>query len=102
MSLKKLAFVALALMLSPFALAGQVNINTADAQMLETVKGLGPKKAQAIVEYRKQHGPFKSVDDLVRVPGIKDMTLETVRSHLTVEEEAAVPAPVEPVAGTTN
>jgi competence protein ComEA len=99
MSLKKLAFVALALMLSPLALAGQVNINTADAQMLETVKGLGPTKAQAIVEYRKQHGPFKSVDELVRVPGVKDMTLETIRSHLTVEE---VPAPAEPVAGTTN
>jgi competence protein ComEA len=97
MQLKKAWFVAIALALSPLAMAGQVDINTADAKTLETVKGLGSKKAEAIVEYRKQHGPFRSVEDLTQVPGIKDLTLEKVRSQLTVGESATESTP-EPAA----
>jgi competence protein ComEA len=101
MQLKKAWFVAVALALSSLAMAGQVNINTADVQTLETVKGLGPKKAEAIVEYRKQHGPFKSVEDLTQVPGIKDLTLEKVRSQLTVGESATESTP-EPAGAPTQ
>ena len=47
-----------------------VNINTADAKTLATLKGIGPKKAKDIVEYRQKHGNFKSVQDLASVSGI--------------------------------
>ncbi len=58
------------------AIAGEVvqtnpvNINTADLATLETLKGLGPHKAQAIIDYRTAKGPFVSVDDLSHVKGI--------------------------------
>lgn len=103
--LKKLLFV-LALLLAPLAMAADqpVNINTADVKTLDTVKGIGPKKAQAIVDYRTKHGPFKSVDDLTNVPGIKGKTLEKLRPNLTVGEGApakapAASAPAKPAAG---
>lgn len=48
----------------------QVNINTASKDELDGLKGIGPTKAQAIVDYRTKNGPFNSVDDLQKVPGI--------------------------------
>lgn len=50
--------------------AATVNINEADAASLATLNGVGPKKAEAIVAYRNQHGKFKSVEDLTAVKGI--------------------------------
>ena len=58
----------------------QVNINTADAATLAgSLRGVGIKKAEAIVAYRAEHGPFKSVDELVNVKGIGDKMLEQLR-----------------------
>lgn len=62
-----------------------VNINTADAATLAgTLKGVGLKKAEAIVAYRDEHGPFKSVDDLVNVKGIGEKSLEQFRSYVSL------------------
>lgn len=61
-----------------------VNINTATQEELDTVKGIGPGKAQAIVDYRTKNGPFKSVDDLKAVKGFGAKTLDKLRSELTV------------------
>lgn len=61
-----------------------VDINTATAAQLESVSGIGPKKAEAIVEYRKKHGPFKSVDDLDKVKGLGKASIDKMRSELTV------------------
>ena len=47
-----------------------VNINTADAPTLETLKDIGPKRSAAIIAYRQQNGPFKSVQDLTKVKGV--------------------------------
>ncbi len=70
---------------SGLAWAGQVNINQADAPTLATeLKGIGDKKAQAIVEYRKQNGPFASVDDLQKVKGISVKTIEKNRQSLSL------------------
>ncbi|CAH1526513.1 ComEA family DNA-binding protein [Vibrio harveyi] len=54
-----------------------VNVNTASAQEIATMlKGIGEKKAKDIVEYRNEHGPFKTVADLTKVKGIGDATVK--------------------------
>jgi competence protein ComEA len=62
----------------------KINVNTATAQELELVPGIGPVTAQRIITDREQNGPFKSVDDLTRIPGIKAGILAKVRDYLTV------------------
>jgi len=63
----------------------EVNINTATAEQLQSVKGIGEKTAAAIITYREAHGAFKSVDDLTRVKGIGDKKLDKIDDDLTVE-----------------
>ncbi len=71
------------------ALAGPVNINTADAETISNeLQGVGMTKAQAIVEYRKNHGPFRSYDDLTLVKGIGDRTVEINRENILFEAVA--------------
>ena len=65
--------------------AAPVNINTASATELAALQGIGPAKAQAIVEHREKNGQFKSVDDLKLVRGIGDKMLDQLRPHLTVD-----------------
>lgn len=60
-----------------------VNINTAGQAELETVPGIGPVIARAIIAYRTEHGPFQSVDDLIAVSGIGPKTLEKIRPYVT-------------------
>lgn len=64
--------------------AALVNINTADAAALETLPGIGEVLAATIVQYREEHGPFTSVDQLVDVSGIGEVTLEELRDLVTV------------------
>ena len=65
--------------------ADLVDINTADATTLATaIKGVGEKRAQAIVAYREANGPFKSVDDLTLVQGVGEKILDASRTSLTV------------------
>ena len=65
--------------------AEPVNINTADAQTLaDAINGVGLKRAEAIVDYRNQNGPFKSVNELVQVRGVGEKSLEKSRDRLTV------------------
>ncbi len=54
---------------------GAVNINIADASTLETLKGIGAKKAELIVAYRQEHGSFKNLNDLTKVKGIGEKSL---------------------------
>ena len=73
------------LLLASAHVLAAVNINTATAEQLAgAMKGVGPSKAQAIVDYREAHGPFKSVDELVQVKGIGLKTVEKNRDQLTV------------------
>ncbi|WP_292977801.1 helix-hairpin-helix domain-containing protein [Nitrosomonas sp.] len=66
-----------------------VDINTANQTELESVKGLGPVKAKAIIEYREKHGVFRSVSDLVNVRGIGAGTLRQLGDQVSVQEETA-------------
>jgi competence protein ComEA len=77
---------AFALLAAPtLVLAGPVNVNTADAETIAAeLKGIGLSKAKAIVEYRKKHGPFQSADDLSRVKGIGERTVELNRADIQV------------------
>ncbi|AKH22224.1 hypothetical protein AAY24_11285 [Sedimenticola thiotaurini] len=78
--------VATALLLaSTVGFAGPVNINTASAEQIATeLKGIGNAKAQAIVDYRTQHGAFKSADELVRVKGIGEKTIAANREYILI------------------
>ncbi|MDP5290883.1 helix-hairpin-helix domain-containing protein [Oceanimonas sp. CHS3-5] len=60
-----------------------ININTATQDQLAQLSGVGPAKAQAIVEYRDDNGPFTSVDDLVQVRGIGEATVDKNRHLLS-------------------
>lgn len=63
---------------------GKVNINRASEAELQTLSGIGPAKAAAIVQDREENGPFQSVEDLTRVSGIGDKTLENIKDDITV------------------
>ena len=78
---KLLLTLAAWLLAAGMALA-QVNINSATRDQLDGLKGIGPTKAQAIIDYRRQHGPYRNVDDLLSVPGIGPETLKGMR-HMT-------------------
>lgn len=82
--------------------ADKVDINTADAAQLDQVLvGVGASKAQAIVEYRKVNGPFKSADELANVKGIGLKTVERNRDLIAVGSSRAVSAPTKPAASAT-
>ncbi len=61
-----------------------VDINTATTQELVGLQGIGPAKAQAIVEYRQKNGPFKSTQDLTKVKGIGPKIMEKLNNDITV------------------
>jgi len=61
-----------------------VNLNTADQTALESLPGVGPVTAQAILQWRTEHGGFTSVDELLEVSGIGDATLAEIAPHVTV------------------
>lgn len=64
---------------------GVININTATLEELQTIKGIGKKKAEAILQYRKEHGAFRSKEDLLQVKGIGKKALEAIESQVTFQ-----------------
>ena len=82
-----IASYLIASLLPIVAWAGPVNINTADATTLaKELDGIGPAKAQAIVDYRQKNGSFKTADDLLKVEGIGAKVLEQNRDNIRVEK----------------
>lgn len=69
----------------------KVNINTASAEQLAELKGIGPSHAAGIVEYRQKNGAFKSPEDLIQVSGIGPKTLEKNQGLILVEGRADKP-----------
>ena len=72
----------------PAAASAPININTATQAQFESLPGVGAKAAQRILEYRKQNGPFKKVEDLMNVKGFGEKTFLKLKPLLTVGEKA--------------
>jgi competence protein ComEA len=79
-----------------------VNINSATKDQLQELHGIGATKAQAIIDYRQKNGPFKSVDDIKKVDGIGDATLQQIRKELVLSgRTTGVGKPAEAVRAVT-
>lgn len=95
----KLFFAALLSLMFSITAFAAVNANTATQQELESVKGIGPVKAKAIIDYRTKNGPFKSFADLEKVQGLGAKSLEKLKTELVVTGGAAKAA-AKPAAAT--
>jgi competence protein ComEA len=90
---RRLVQVLIASLLPTLAWAGPVNVNTADAATLaRELDGIGPVKAQAIVEYRQKNGPYRSAEDLLKVQGIGQRVLEQNRGNIRLDKTGQAPA----------
>ena len=65
-------------------LAGKINLNTATTEELDTLPGIGPALAQRIIEYREANGPFESIEGIINVSGIGEVTFEKLKDRITV------------------
>ena len=82
MTIRKI-FLVFSMLFSSFAFAAPININTANSDAIaESLEGIGPSKAAAIVQYRTDNGPFKSVDELKFVKGIGEKTLVKIKDDV--------------------
>ncbi|MEC1506863.1 helix-hairpin-helix domain-containing protein [Bacillus haynesii] len=64
---------------------GLVNINTASSEELQAIPGIGPSKAEAVIEYREENGPFQTIEDITNVSGIGEKSFERIKSSITVK-----------------
>ena len=90
--MKKIILVLITLFAFAVPAWAAVDINTASQSELEGLRGVGPKKAQAIIEYRKKNGPFKSANDLDKVPGFGAKTVDGLKKDITVGNVKAAAA----------
>ncbi len=79
-----LAILVMATLSAP-AMAEKINLNSADAETLQYIPGIGPAKSRDIIQLRTANNGFKSVEDLLAVPGIGQKTLEVIRQHGAVD-----------------
>ena len=66
------------------ALTEKINVNTATAEQLDKIPGVGPKTANAIIQYRTQNGNFKTMDDLIKVKGIGPNNIKKIAPYLSL------------------
>lgn len=71
-------------------LTGKLNINTATAEQIDMLPGLGMAKAKAIIDYRKANGNFKNIQDLQNVKGIKEKKIEKIKDYIIFEGETTL------------
>ena len=71
---------------SPEGAAGQqkINLNTAGKEELMTLRGIGEAKAEAILRYREEQGPFESIEEIMNISGIKEAAFQKIKDDITV------------------
>ncbi len=69
--------------------AAKVNVNTANAEELATLKGIGPAIAEKVIEYREQNGPFATIEDIKKVSGIGDQIFENNKDLIVIDAPPA-------------
>ena len=65
----------------------KIDINRAEVWLLDALPGIGPSRAQAIVDYRQEHGPFRSIDEIKNISGIGTAVYEQIEPLITVSEQ---------------
>lgn len=88
--MKRIALLFAALLAYAGLAFAAVNINTATKEELESLDGIGPVKAQAIIDYRAKNGPFKSPEDVKNVKGVGDATFGKMKAHISVSGATTV------------
>lgn len=90
--MKKILWFIVAFLASINLAFAAVNLNTATQAELQTLKGVGPAKAKAIIDDRTKNGAFKSVDDLDRVKGFSKKSVDRLRTEVTTDGGGDMPA----------
>lgn len=90
--MKKIFTLPMLLLCSFVAVAEPVDVNKADAETIaKALNGIGPKKAEAIIQYRKEHGDFKTLKDLEKVKGIGEKTVKLNEKDIILSDTAVAP-----------
>lgn len=88
MEIFKKTLLALCLLIPTLLFAETININTADKEsLMSAIKGVGEKRAEAIIAYREEHGSFKSLEELADVKGVGPSIVEANMENISVEDE---------------
>lgn len=90
--MKKTIALLVGLVFCAMSAIAAVNVNTATQAQLETLNGIGPAKAKAIIDYRTKNGPFKTVEELDKVPGIGQGVLGKIKTDAAISGETSVKA----------
>jgi competence protein ComEA len=95
--MRTFGLVLAAVLLPALAYAASVNINTADVTQLDTLPGIGPSKAAAIIDYRTRNGPFSAIEDIQKVSGIGPVTFANLKDSITVGVVEQISKTVTPI-----
>ena len=88
MEIFRKALLAVCLLIPTLLFAETININTADKEtLMSAIKGVGEKRAEAIIAYRDDHGPFKSIEELANVSGVGPSIVESNMDNLSLKDE---------------
>ena len=88
MEIFRKALLAICLLIPTLLFAETININTADKEtLMSTIKGVGEKRAEAIIAYREDHGSFKSIEELANVRGVGPSIVESNMDNLSLKDE---------------
>jgi len=88
MDIFRKTLLAVCLLIPTLLFAETININTADKEsLMSSIKGVGDKRAEAIIAYREEHGPFKSLEELADVKGVGPSIVEANMDNLSLKDE---------------
>ncbi len=88
MDIFRKTLLAICLLIPTLLFAETININTADKEtLMSAIKGIGEKRADAIIAYREDHGPFKSIEELANVRGVGPSIVESNMDNLSLKDE---------------